>query len=993
MLLNVKHKLKILSSLLNVDEMPSLIRAKAELELAGLLQGPEQRQRRQSLRYSARTVLVQEHLHAALDIDLAERLEDLALLGEGDILPLLQEYNDLDYPNGMQTWLRRLLDIATTVPDYNVQDRIEQDLQAMAVKTGTVCLAKVEQVTRIARQHQKTGNEDLIKTTLQKIYRDSSGFDVPFTLGHIGFLLADIFIRYRDAGQASQWAHACNEHWKACPVATQSMGGLQVLRSEILTFEETGSADYRHVLNVCDRLVELDISKGLYEEAAMKLDIILAIFYTCKAIPLKDRIDQIDTYLARIEAALDSVTGGDTGLKKAGLLQQKATFYMTLGSGKTDCTMEQNALTTFGEALSIVLAISDYKVTYQSIIIRQQIGLAHHECFEKTRKTDLEGSRLFLMAAQDDFEQSLKDYEAMSSTFQIVESKYWIALLKYEAYTLRWDSPDRVLDALLQAEAGYDDRRNEISVSIGFNAIRDKQALAKEKHVRDVYRFAIQVCVREGASAAAWQWVQKAKARSLSDMLGLGCLVPQSLLTPVLSDSAMQKLYERERALRQSLQMAASDQAFSIGLELRQLQEHMQAFPELRVLLDLRRGKSVGPDELITRWNALPIGNCYSSAVFIDWYVLGDKDIYVMMLQGGQEPFLRKLAISVTDVRSWINTYLVAGEMQAHSLHRSDDHPSQALRQLDGLVEVISEYVDSDVLLILSLAAPLDALPLHALHVQSGGDKGSQRSVPLIERNPLVYCSNLTVFLQCCESATAKTPFPEMKSTYMAVYEGTPTEPCDMTEQHAVYTALNELASAQHTIATTGTAVTREKIFADWPKSDTILFHGHCDSSTQDITEQSLILKSNSPNPQTSTYVALTVIDLFTLPLHNPLVSLLACGSSRQRLEPGDEPLGLVTALLCAGAASVVGTLWPVASGTVRVFATTFAEEMEASARASGVQGSVGSGFVDMAIVIQKTVRRLRRGARTRTPWHWAGFVLHGSMIRRGKGSVEWLRS
>lgn len=57
---------------------------------------------------------------------------------------------------------------------------------------------------------------------------------------------------------------------------------------------------------------------------------------------------------------------------------------------------------------------------------------------------------------------------------------------------------------------------------------------------------------------------------------------------------------------------------------------------------------------------------------------------------------------------------------------------------------------------------------------------------------------------------------------------------------------------------------------------------------------------------------------------HHPFVVCMACQSGLQDIGPGDEPLGLLTALFCAGASSVIGTFWPVQSDTARDFAEIF---------------------------------------------------------------------
>ncbi|KAI1610274.1 CHAT domain-containing protein [Exophiala viscosa] len=989
-LLNSEDKVRSLSSILAMKELPSLIKAKAQLELAGLSPGPEHKQHREGLRQSARTIFTQEqHHHGALDADLAEALEDPTPSCDLDIGRLLQSYEKLDYPNGLKSWLNKLLDVAERLHNCDLQRDLEQTLEDLATKTGTLCLLKVGQVNLIARFHQKTGNDNLIKTALQKLYQDLTNFDLPYTLGHVGFILTDIFIQYRNAPEALKWARICEIHWKACLPATQSMGALQVLRTRIMECESRAGSEYQLVLEFAQQLVDSDLAGGLHEEAAMKLDTIVGLYFTCTTIQPQERNQQIPRLFARIEEMLEMITDRDMRLQKAGLLQRKATFHMSLGSQYDHCILEQGALEAFQEALDLTHAATKGTLAYQLVAIRGHMGLVRHTCFTKTKRSNREESKSFLDAAAEDFRVCLTGYEAISSTFQIAETKYWIALLKYEAWTQNWESYNPVIQALLDAEAGYDDRRDEINISSGLSAIKDKQALAKEKHVRDIYRFAFQICAREGHAADAWHWVQKAKARSLSDMLGLGCLMPEALQSLVWSDPTSREHYEREKELLQMLRAVPPDRTFAVGLELRQLQKKMRSMPTLKALLDLRQGKAVTADELTTRWETLPVG--HQKVVFIDWYVLGAEDIYILMLQRATEPVLQKLALSVSQVRSWINTFLVAEEGQEHSLRRMDGHENQALRELDGLVEIIGEHVAADILLVLSPAAPLDALPLHALHVRPPSTALSQRRMPLIERNPLVYCSNMTVFLQCCELAATKKPQGGLKTTFMAVYEGTPTEECDMAEQQAVYRTMKDLATKHKTSATTGLNVTREIVSTEWASSDYILFHGHCDMSSQDITKQSLLLRQTPPDGEDTTFSSLSVIDIFGMKLRSPLVCLLACGSSQQRIEAGDEPLGLVTALLCAGTASVIGTLWPVASGTARLFATGLAETMKLAEPPSQGEPSALSQAIDLTVVLQQTVRKLKHNNRTRTPYHWAAFVLHGSTFLRARSGSPLL--
>ena len=133
--------------------------------------------------------------------------------------------------------------------------------------------------------------------------------------------------------------------------------------------------------------------------------------------------------------------------------------------------------------------------------------------------------------------------------------------------------------------------------------------------------------------------------------------------------------------------------------------------------------------------------------------------------------------------------------------------------------------------------------------------------------------------------------------------------------------------------------------------------------------EEDTMLHLDSSNQVTN----LTVEEIFALPLSSPLVTLIACASTSQTIATGDEPLGIVAGLLCAGAASVVGASWPVQSGTGRAFSDHF---YRAIREAEG-------DLVDLAVALQRAVLHVRDGRRTSGTYHWAAFTLHGSWLFR----------
>lgn len=356
------------------------------------------------------------------------------------------------------------------------------------------------------------------------------------------------------------------------------------------------------VESLCDKYVEQDISNQFYANAVSKLEVMIDVYYNIKTIPLEERLRCIESLLHRINNILSSNTFSGSTLVKANVMQQQATYLISLGSQRTDCSMEEKALDVIAQALQAFYIGNGKTLTYSLISTRMQLGLIWHTCYQNYANTGDRRCGQALAAAEDAFAACIPGWEALGIPIQTTNSRYWVALVQYEAWVHGWETSKTVLESFAAAERGFDDRRNEISVSSTLNAVQDKQRLAQDKHVRDVYRLAFQVCVLDGDALQGWNWVQKAKASSLSDTLGLGCIIPQTLLAAIFAEPKAKDLFEKEKHLAQKLESASDLDRFDIRVQLRGLETEMAAHESLKALLNLRHGGAVMTQQLSDRF-------------------------------------------------------------------------------------------------------------------------------------------------------------------------------------------------------------------------------------------------------------------------------------------------------------------------------------------------------------------------------------------------------
>ena len=109
---------------------------------------------------------------------------------------------------------------------------------------------------------------------------------------------------------------------------------------------------------------------------------------------------------------------------------------------------------------------------------------------------------------------------------------------------------------------------------------------------------------------------------------------------------------------------------------------------------------------------------------------------------------------------------------------------------------------------------------------------------------------------------------------------------------------------------------------------------------------------------------------------NSPFICLIGCGSGKERIQTGDEPLGFTSSFIYAGASAVLLTLWPIHdldSGSI--FSQLYYEPFSSR---------IGEGViaqprvVNLARSLQRAALEMRSKEDTRAPYFWAGFVLHG---------------
>ncbi|RYP35742.1 hypothetical protein DL767_003687 [Monosporascus sp. MG133] len=773
--------------------------------------------------------------------------------------------------------------------------------------------------------------------------------DCRWVSGMVANIIAQAYAQLDDFDKSYAWATKAATTWGSLFPSDQAEATRTALQARLQAFQALKGVDTTDIIAFAESNIEVNLAQGLLGQAVQTMELIVSQILSPRKDPRQEQwLDRMEKHARKLSETMPEE--GD--VRTAAICQNRGLARLNTGQGVQDTANEEACIAYLEEAVALY---TKHQRLVEAASTRQMHALALYSVFQKTgASATLERCVEIISIARDAF-------RALENTKFISTSTRWYSFYLYIAWLRQWTTGPVVLQALREAEEAWADERTDMTVFAALEAVRRRQHLTSAVELRDTYKRAFHICLQEGRAVDMWDWVQRAKARSLSDQLGAGVLLPATLRETVMDDPSMKELIRKEEELTQCI--AASEAAVRLKLrgELHITHRLMAEQPALKAILDLMRGTPVTLDQIL-EFGRETKQKLPRDIAFVDWVDVGGN-FWALILKTDSQPQLVSCGIRADTIAAWKRQWLDAQPGTSPNFEDEEFEECDkefSLRRLDQLVAPLRHLTDKGDLLVFLPTGVLHSIPLHALFV-------SDRT-PVILRNPVVYSASLTTFWQCCRRVESAPP-SALPWTMAGVFEPAAGRPFYPTERQAVYEAMRQLAEKHGGTAVSGEAVTKARFKDTIQASALYLFHGHCLLDRAALADQSLELADG----------LFLVHDVFDLKLPSPHITLVACDSASQGIAAGDEPLGLVTALLCAGAGSVTGTIWPTASGTGRRFAAEFYKELEAERLAMVPTGGAGGTIINLAVSVQRAVLALRRRRETRQPYHWAAFVLHGS--------------
>jgi tetratricopeptide (TPR) repeat protein len=451
---------------------------------------------------------------------------------------------------------------------------------------------------------------------------------------------------------------------------------------------------------------------------------------------------------------------------------------------------------------------------------------------------------------------------------------------------------------------------------------------AARREVRTLARacasLAIEILAKDlDAPTEVFEWVERTKATTLAELLIGTEIEPPAAAGPELTTS--------ERDALSALTAATTfTQAWQAQRALDQVWNALERVPDGDEYVALRRGRTMRYAELRSLLESTAREASTASArdvLLVSYVAHGDQLLVFGARSDRPDGVLRLLSVGLSDVERDIKEGISDPNRLDSVLARSSIHEC---------VLPILEWTNPGDLVCIVPTGPLFYVPLHAVCV------GAE---PLIARNSIFYTPSATILRSCIRGRTAA-----RRRSGAAVFSN-PTGDLRYAEAEA-----DAVANFLGVTPTVRAAATRDRVLAAPVSASTVHFAGHAFFSSTDPLESGLVAAGNH---------VVTARDLFAAPRGAmQLVTLSACETGVNTVDPGDEIIGLTRAVLHVGAVSLIATLWKIDDAVSAELMRSFYDrwvirgEPKVDALAGAQRDAIAAGHVH--------------------PYLWAAFTLMG---------------
>lgn len=860
-----------------------------------------------------------DHVHGPIDVSLTQaKLEiERELAGPDGLKKCLEAYAEIDFHRGELNTLLELSQFEHRRGDTSAASNYRQRTLALSETVGM----------GLSRDSLQTAEIDLLMRTGDygraiELCEAAIANDPPVLL-KAGYeqLMGTVYSFINDVQASSAHTRTAIKMYEDVHAVDSASDAIMKLSSDLSSLGQEDA--WQEAEDLLQEWAEKDEVRLDFAAAASKYEMIAQVkiarfLYSNVLRGNASLLDASESAISKGESLAQRITGHEAALRLGSLQQLRGQIYGAKGDEESVIQSWRNALALFERADLGMQAANCYYMIGVLFLNRANRDLANFSEAENNLRT------------------ALTYYENAGMRGQAADSRFMFARLYVNA-ALRVNADVRVqlleaaLGHLSNGEADYDAMRQEFNAGQSSLEVQQGKRALIQKSQR-IYQLALEICCRLQPNAGeAWSWVQRSKARALSDILGTGSVPPSRVVTEIQRHPDSFQLVTQERELAVRIDKVGPVERIELRNQLEALRDTMNHDAALSEYMELRVGSALDATDLESMFTETTLAG--RACVCVDWFVVEDQ-MFLIAVRPGSPPQVVELPLSLERIRSFVRVDLSPANFRGNLR----DVP-EVLREFDPLIAPLATLSNPEDLLICSATGPLHVLPLHALEIDFQ---------PLLARNPLVFSPSLSVLRLCLARQRESTKKPA------SALFGDPNG--DRPDAAALMSHLEKLLS---TTALIGNQVTREAFVQAVSTCDLIHFQGHAVHEPAEPLDSFLSLAD----------CKFTARDIFDLPkLKAEFVTLAACESATSSIAPGDEPLGLIPAFLYAGGNSVLATLWKVqetsAALTMRLFYDMLANPNKP---------------VDKASALRSAMLAVRATPGFESPYYWAPFVLQGN--------------